>query len=206
MLAAALRLADSDGIEALSMRRLGEALGVEAMSLYKHVANKDAILDGLADLAIGEIELPRPGEDWRPAMERRAHSARAMLERHPWALGLLESREHPGPQSLRYYEGVIACLREAGFSLELTAHAFSAIDSYVYGFALQHKKLPFETAEELALLAEQILAGLSAEEYPHFHAFTREHVLQPEYDFAKEFAWGLQLVLDGIERRAEAEA
>lgn len=201
VLLAASELADREGIDRLSMRRLGQALGVEAMSLYKHVANKDEILDGIVDHVVREIDLPDRGEPWRPAMRRRAVSAFEMFGRHPWALGLMESRKNPGPHSLRYYDAVLRCLREDGFSVALAAHAFSLLDSYVYGFALQHSKLPFETEEELAAIATHILAGMPEEEYPHLHESTREHVLQPGCSYDAEFAWGLELVLDALERR-----
>ena len=201
VLQAAVEFADRRGLEALSMRKLGEALGVEAMSLYHHVAGKDALLDGMVDVVFAEIELPT-GEDWQGALRRRAISMRAALRRHRWAIGVMESRMTPGPATLRQHDAVIGCLLAAGFSMELTAHAFSAVDSYVYGFALQERGLPFDTPEETAELAQQILAHFPAEAFPHLAAFTREHVLRPGYDYGEEFEFGLDLVLDGLAARA----
>jgi AcrR family transcriptional regulator len=188
------------------MRKLGEAVGVEAMSLYNHVANKEDLLDGMIDVVFAEIELPSAELDWRTAIRRRAVSARAALSRHKWAIGLMESRTSPGPATLRQHDAVLGCLRAAGFSTVLTAHAFSAIDSYVYGFALQEKGLPLETPEQTAELAEAILARLPADAYPHLTAFTTEHVLQPGYDYGAEFEFGLDLILDGLERARAARA
>lgn len=202
VLRAAVDLADESGIESLTMRKLGESLGVEAMSLYNHVANKTDLLDGMIDLVFGEIELP--STDWKPAMRSRAVSARAALSRHRWAIGLMESRSSPGPATLRHHDAVIGCLRDAGFPMALVAHAYSVLDSFIYGFALQEAGLPFESGEETADLAEMILAGLPPEEYPNLRAFTADHVLQPGYDYGKEFEFGLDLILDGLERKLTA--
>jgi AcrR family transcriptional regulator len=206
VLRAAVALADQSGIESLTMRRLGEAVGVEAMSLYNHVANKDALLDGMVDLVFGEIELPTVGSDWKSAMRRRAISARAVLSRHRWAIGLMESRSTPGPATLRHHDAVIGCLREAGFPVALTAHAFSVLDSYIYGFALQEASLPFETPEETAEVAQTMMAGFPADAYPHLTELTIEHVLQPGYDYGDEFTFGLDLILDGLERSRHGAA
>ena len=200
VLRAAVALAEAGGIEALTMRRLGQELGVEAMSLYKHVANKEDLLDGMVDVVFGEIELPPTGTDWRSAMRRRAISVRGALTRHPWATPLMQSRSRPGPATLRHHDAVIGTLRAAGFSIPLVAHAFSAIDSYVYGFALQQRSLPFETGEETAELAQSIMASFPADEYPHLVELTVQHVLQPGYDYGDEFEFGLDLILDGLER------
>ena len=198
----AVELADRDGIDSLSMRRLGQALGVEAMSLYHHVANKDALLDDMVDLVFGEVELPADGVGWKAAMRQRAASARAALRRHPWAIGLMESRSTPGPANLRHHDAVIGCLRRAGFSVALTAHAYSLLDSYVYGFALQEASLPFATPEETAEVAQAILAEFPADAYPHLTELAVRHVLQPGYDYGEEFEYGLDLILDGLERAA----
>jgi AcrR family transcriptional regulator len=199
VLEAAVALADDSGIESLTMRKLGQALGVEAMSLYYHVANKDTLLDGMVDLVFAEIELPA-GTDWRSAMRRRAISARAALRRHPWAIGLMESRRTPGPANLRHHDAVIGCLRDAGFPVALTAHTYSLLDSYVYGFALQEASLPFTTPQETAELAQSIMAEFPADAYPHLTELAVEHVLQPGYDYGDEFEFGLDLILDGLER------
>jgi AcrR family transcriptional regulator len=197
---AAMALADAGGIDALTMRRLGDELGVEAMSLYKHVANKDDLIDGMTDAVFAEIELPSGASDWRTAMHERGVSVRAALSRHPWATPLMQSRTSPGPATMRHHDTVIGTLRTAGFSVALTAHAFSALDSYIYGFALQQRSLPFETGEQTAELAEAILAQFPAEAYPHLAELTVQHVLQPGYDYGDEFEFGLDLVLDGLER------
>jgi AcrR family transcriptional regulator len=197
---AAVALAETGGIEALTMRRLGQELGVEAMSLYKHVANKEDLLDGMVDAVFGEIELPSADTDWRRAMRRRADSVRRALARHPWATALMQSRSRPGPATLRHHDAVIGSLRAAGFPIPLVAHALSALDSYIYGFALQQRALPFETGAETAELAESIMASFPAGEYPHLVELTVEHVLRPGYDYGDEFAFGLGLVLDGLER------
>jgi AcrR family transcriptional regulator len=200
VLRAAVLLADAGGLESLTMRRLGEELGVEAMSLYKHVANKDDLLDGMVDVVFGEIELPGEGADWRTAMRARAVSARAALTRHPWATALMQSRTAPGAATLRHHDSVIGTLRGAGFSIVLTAHAFSAIDAYVYGFALQERSLPFETAEQAEEVGRQMFARMPAGEFPHLTELTVEHILLPGYDYGEEFEYGLDLVLDGLER------
>ncbi|MCZ2838268.1 TetR/AcrR family transcriptional regulator [Modestobacter sp. VKM Ac-2985] len=206
VLRAAVALAGETGIESLSMRKLGQALGVEAMSLYHHVSNKVDLLDGMVDLVFGEVDLPATGVGWKPAMRRRAVSMREALSRHRWAIGLMDSRTAPGQATLAHHDAVIGCLRGAGFSVGLTAHAFSAIDSYVYGFALQERSLPFETAEQTAELAEEMLAQFPPGAYPHLVELATAHVLQPGYDYGEEFEFGLDLVLDGLERAAAREA
>jgi AcrR family transcriptional regulator len=200
VLGAAVALADRGGVRSLSMRKLAHELGVEAMSLYHHVANKDDILDGIVDVVFSEIELPSGDADWRAAMRQRAISAREALLRHPWAAGLMESRSTPGPATLRHHDAVLGILRTAGFSLELAAHAFSVLDSYIYGFALQEANLPFGTPEETAEVAQAIMAEFPADEYPHLTEMTVEHVLQPGYDYGNEFLFGLDLILDGLDR------
>jgi AcrR family transcriptional regulator len=200
VLEAAVDLADDSGIESLTMRKLGQALGVEAMSLYYHVASKDALLDGMVDLVFAEIELPTAGTGWKSAMRQRAMSARAALRRHPWAIALMESRRAPGSANLRHHDAVIGCLREAGFSVALTAHAYSLLDAYIYGFALQEASLPFTTPEETAEVAQSIMAEFPADAYPHLAELAVEHVLQPGYDYGDEFEFGLDLILDGLER------
>jgi AcrR family transcriptional regulator len=204
VLRAAVALADRDGVASLSMRRLARELGVEAMSLYHHVASKDALLDGMVDHVFSEIDLPT-GEDWKAAMRQRAVSARAALRRHPWAIALMEWRSTPGPANLRHHDAVIGCLRQAGFPVALTAHAYSILDAYIYGFALQEASLPFDTPEETAELAQSIMAGFpAADAYPHLAELATRHVLQPGYDYGDEYEFGLTLILDGLERAAGA--
>ncbi|MFD8699070.1 TetR/AcrR family transcriptional regulator [Kitasatospora purpeofusca] len=202
VLQAAVELADARGLETLSMRRLGEALGVEAMSLYNHVANKDDLLDGMVDLVFGEVDLPSPGDDWHRAMRQRALSMRLALSRHRWAIGLMESRSTPGAATLRHHDAVLGCLRRSGFSLPLTAHAVSVLDSYIYGFALQEKTLPFDSPQETAELAHSILDGLGDDEYPYLTEIATAHVMRPGYSYGDEFEFGLDLVLDGLRRAA----
>ena len=207
VLRAAVALADQGGISSLSMRKLGEALGVEAMSLYNHVASKSDLLDGMIDVVFGEIDLPDLDGDggWRAAMRRRAVSARQVLRRHPWAIGLMESRTSPGPATLRHHDAVLGCLRRGGFSLELTAHAYSLLDSYIYGFALQESGLPFGTGEEAARVAEEISAQFASGEYPYLTEIAMAHVVQPGYDYADEFETGLELILDSLQAAAQRE-
>lgn len=200
VLRTAIALADTTGIESLTMRKLGVELGVEAMSLYNHVANKSDLLDGMIDTVFAEIDLPTGDTDWRTAMRQRAISAREVLSRHRWAIGLMESRTTPGPETLRHHDAVIGILRTAGFSVELTAHAYSALDSYIYGFALQEPNLPFDTGAETAEIAQAIMARFASGQYPHLTEMTVEHVLRPGYDYGNEFEFGLDLILDGLER------
>ena len=204
ILQAALAFADANGIESLSMRKLGEAVGVEAMSLYNHVPSKGDLLDGLIDLVFSEIELPRSADDWRTAMRQRAIAVRAALKRHRWAIGLMESRTSPGPSTLRHHDAVLGCLRQAGFPIALAAHAYAALDSYIYGFALQEASLPFETGEQTADMAQDFVAQFSPDEYPHLAEFTFKHVLQPGYDYGCEYEYGLDLILDGLDRALSA--
>jgi AcrR family transcriptional regulator len=203
VLRAAFELTDKDGVESLSMRRLARELGVEAMSLYHHVGSKSALLDGMVDLVFSEIELPT-GTGWKSAMRRRAVSARAVLSHHPWAIALMESRSTPGPANLRHHDAVIGCLRQAGFPVALAAHAYSLLDAYIYGFALQEASLPFDTPEDTAEVAQSIMAGFPADAYPHLTELAVQHVLQPGYDYGNEYDFGLDLILDGLERAATA--
>lgn len=201
-LAAAVDLADRHGLAAVSMRKLAEALGVEAMSLYHHVPNKQHILDGMVEAVFAEIELPPDNLDWKPAMRRRAESVRAALTRHPWAISIMESRRSPGPATLRHHDAVIGCCRKAGFSIAMTAHAFSVLDSYIYGFVLQEVNLPFDSSDSMDEMLSEIMPNLSAENYPHLVELTTGHILQPGYDHAMEFDYGLGLILDGLAAQA----
>ncbi len=204
ILRTAADLADQGGIESLSMRKLGRELGVEAMSLYNHVASKEDLFDGLADIVIGEIEVPARGDDWKAAMRRRAISARQMLARHPWAGGLMESRTNSSPARLGYPEAVVGNLRQGGFSVEMALHAFFAVDSYIYGFAVQEQNLPSGSPKELAGIAETILTAVPAADYPYLHEAIADHVLKSGFDYAQEFEFGLDLLLDALERARNA--
>ncbi|MEP6815108.1 MAG: TetR/AcrR family transcriptional regulator [Marmoricola sp.] len=200
MLSGAIVVADAGGIGSLTIRSLAKELGVKPMSVYHHVANKDEILDGIVDIVFSEIELPLPGGDWRSEMSRRAISARQVLRRHSWAIGLLQSRTNPGPATLRHLDANIGTLRVAGFSVEMTAHAYALIDSYVYGFALSETALPINGPEPVADVAGTMMQQVSAETYPHLVEFSIEHILQPGYDFGIEFEFGLGVLLDGLAR------
>ena len=198
VLRAAVAIADADGIGSLTMRSLAQKLGVKPMALYYHVANKEEILDGIVDLVFSEIELPTANGDWRSEIVRRANSARLVLRRHPWAIGLMESRKTPGPATLRHHDATIGTLRAAGFSVEMTAHAYAMLDSYIYGFALQEVSLPFEGPETVADVAEPMMQQFPADAYPHLVEMTTEYVLQPGYDFGNEFEFGLRVILDAL--------
>lgn len=204
IIAAAVTLADQGGILSLSMRRLGKELGVEAMSLYHHVANKEDLLSGMLDVIFGEIGLPS-GRDWQEAMRRRAHAARAVFRKHRWAIGLLESQEQPGEATSRHLDAVIGALSEAGFSNALIGHAYALLDSYIYGFVLQENAFPFEGPAELMDMAGTLMEAMPEGAYPHLVRFTKEYVLQPGYDFAREFEVGLELILDGLERKRRSQ-
>jgi AcrR family transcriptional regulator len=198
----AVAVADAGGIDSLTIRSLSQKLGVKPMSVYYYVANKDEILDGIVDLVFSEIELPAADGDWRAEIRRRADSARRVLRAHPWAIGLMESRTSPGPATLRHHDAVIATLRAAGFSRELTAHAYALLDSYTYGFALQEVGLPFDGSDTVADVAEPIMDRFSTGEYPHLVDMATEYYLRPGYDFGDEFHWGLNLILDALTRSA----
>src|SRR5437879_7089796 len=176
---AAFERTDKDGIESLSMRKLAQELGVEAMSLYRHVRNKGEIVDGMIDLVFGEIGLPPRGAHWKPAMRQRAISAREVLARHRWAIGLMESRSTPGPATLRHHDAVLGCLREAGFSIAMAAHAYSVLDSYIYGFTLNEQALPFDTSEEVATMGRRYLRELLGNQYPYLAEMIVEHAMKP---------------------------
>jgi AcrR family transcriptional regulator len=206
VLRAAIALADEGGFESLTMRKLAKELGVEAMSLYNHVANKDDLLDGMVDLVFAEIELPATDGDWRAAMRRRAVSTREALNRHRWAIGLMEGRSSHGPANLSLHNAVLGCLRAAGFSLEMTVHAYSVQDSYIYGFALQERDMSSESADDFAAEAQRQMQAYQAvlADYPHLVEVVGGHVAKTGYDYATEFLFGLDLILDGLDRLRDA--
>lgn len=195
----AIRLADRDGVDGLSMRRLAGAIGAGAMSLYHYVASKEELLDAMIDTIYEEIELPPEWTDWQSAIRLRAVSARQVLVLHPWAIGLLESRTSPGPANLRHHEAVIACLRKAGFSILMATHANWLLDSYVFGFALQEASLPFETADELTeMITDVYLPQLLPDEFPYLNESAAALAIAG-YDPAEEFMFGLDLILAALE-------
>lgn len=200
VLDAAIGQADAAGLDALSMRTLADALGVAPMALYRHVANRDDLVDGMIDIVFGEIALPSSGRDWKVQMRRRAISVRDVLARHRWAIGLMESRANPGPANLRHHDAVIGSLRAGGFDMAHVAHAYSLLDGYIYGFALTKMNLPFASGADVAGVAQTMLEPFPADQYPNLVAFITEHATKPGYDFGNEFEYGLDLLLDGLAR------
>lgn len=196
--AAAMALADEKGEAGITMRAIATKLRVEAMSLYNHVTSREDILDGMVDAVFGEIDLPASSADWKQGMRDRAASSRAALRRHPWAVGLMDSRRKPGPATLRHHNAVLGALREGGFSVAMAASAISVIDSYLYGFVLQELSLPFTSPSELDEIAGDILRDLPADAYPHLAEVITEYALRPGYDYADEFDFGLSLILDAL--------
>lgn len=194
---AAARVADERGLSGVSMRTVAAALGVQAMSLYHHVSNKDGLLDGLADVAFTKMYRPTPKGPWRPEMTHRARSARRTLAAHPWALGLIESRRQPGPASLQYHDAVLGCLRHSGFTVALAAHAYSVLDAYVYGFVLTELNLPMEPGESTEAFVADL--ALPLEQYPHLAEMIVEQVGH-SYDYGNEFEYGLEIIMDGLAR------
>jgi AcrR family transcriptional regulator len=206
VLEAAVALARRDGIESLSMRKLADELGAGAMSLYHYVPNKERLLDEMVDIVFGEIELPTTDVDWKTAMRRRAISTREALNRHRWAVGLMEGRTSHGPANLSLHNAVLGCLRAAGFSLEMTVHAYSVQDAYIYGFALQESDMSSENADDFAAEAQRQMVEYQAvlAEYPHLVEVVGGYVAKSGYDYATEFLFGLDLILDGLDRLRDA--
>lgn len=199
ILGAAAEIADERGVGAVTMREVASRLGVEAMSLYNHVANKDEILDGMADLVAEQFDLPGNVEDWREAMRRRAVSAHEVFGRHPWAPMLFDSRESLGPSRLRYFDWVLGQLTRAGFSIDYAARAFSVLDSYIYGFGIQQFNMAAGDDLSIEERAEAIAAFIPAETYPYLYQMA-SHAMRSGYDAEADFNFGLELILDGLER------
>jgi AcrR family transcriptional regulator len=206
VLRAAVALAQRDGIESLSMRKLADEVGAGAMSLYHHVPNKEQLLDGMIDIVFSEIEPPPTDVDWKTAMRKRAVSTREALARHRWAVGLMEGRTSHGPANLRLHDAVLGCLRDAGFSLEMTVHAYSVLDAYIYGFALQETDMSSETADDFAAEAQRQMHEYEAvlADYPHLVEVVGGYVAKAGYDYATEYLFGLDLILDGLDRLRDA--
>ncbi len=201
-LRAAVALADEHGAEGLSMRRLAKVLGYEAMSLYNHVANKEDLLDGMVEIVFGEIEPPAAGGDWKAELRKRAVSTRQALERHPWAIGEMEGRTNHGPANLRVHDAVLGCLRGAGFSVEMTVHAYSVQDAYIYGFALQQRAMASETPEDFAAEAGRQMReyATALADFPYLVEVVGGYVAEAGYDYDAEFLFGLDLILDRLEQ------
>jgi AcrR family transcriptional regulator len=206
VLRAAVALAQRDGIESVSMRKLADEVGAGAMSLYHHVPNKEQLLDGMIDIVFSEIEPPPTDVDWKTAMRKRAVSTRQALARHRWAVGQMEGRTSHGPANMRLHNAVLGCLREAGFSLEMTVHAYSVLDAYIYGFALQETDMSSETADDFAAEAQRQMHEYEAvlADYPHVVEVVGGYVAKAGYDYATEYLFGLDLILDGLDRLRDA--
>jgi len=206
VLRAAVALAVRDGIESLSMRKLADELGAGAMSLYYHVPNKEQLIDGMVDIVFSEIEPPSTEDDWKTAMRKRAVSTREALARHRWAIGLMEGRTSHGPANLSLHNAVLGCLRAAGFSLEATVHAYSVLDAYIYGFALQESDMSAENADDFAAEAQRQMHEYEAvlADYPHLVEVVGGYVAKAGYDYASEYLFGLDLILDGLDRLRDA--
>jgi AcrR family transcriptional regulator len=204
VLRAAVTLADEGGIDALSMRRLAKELGVEAMSLYNHVANKDDILDGIVDIVMGEIEIPSNETDWKASIRQSAISAYEALVRHPWACSLMMAKARISNARMLWMEGVLRTLREAGFSADMTHHAYHALDSHITGFTLWLVSMPFDSHEELVDMAQDFIPQIPADQYPYVIEHAKQHLAEPDPDEPREFEFGLDLILDGLERHLAA--
>ena len=202
VLRAAIALADARGAEELTMRKLAKELGVEAMSLYNHVANKTDLLDGMIDIVFGEIDSPMAGGDWKAELRKRAASTRAALNRHRWAIGEMEGRTTHGPNNLHVHNAVLGCLRAAGFSIEMAVHAMSVQDAYIYGFALQQSDMTPQTPEDFAAVAQQQMVDYAKalSDYPHLVEVVGGYVAMAGCDYDSEFLFGLDVILDRLEQ------
>lgn len=205
VLAAAVEVADEKGLGAVTMREVASRLDVEAMSLYNHVKNKDDILDGMVDQVIEQFDLPSDINDWREAMRRRAISAHEVFGQHPWLPALLDSRESSGPARLRYYDWVLGQLMGAGFQVEDAGRAFSLLDSYVYGFGIQQFNFSADSDMRQEEMAAAVLALVPEEEYPHLNKMA-SHAMKVGYDAEADFAFGLEIILDGLQRVLAGQA
>ncbi|MBS43358.1 MAG: TetR family transcriptional regulator [Nocardioides sp.] len=201
-----MAIADADGLAKVSMRSVARDLGVEAMSLYHHVSNKDALLDAMVDAVHGEFHEPVVGGEWRVELATRSRSGREALKRHPWAVGLMDARTNAGLATLSHHDAVLGCLRTAGFSIRLTGHAFATLDAHLYGFLVQELSMPITNGDaDLEEVAAQVIDTIPNGVMPWLKEFAVERVLQPGYDFGEEFDIGLDLILDGLERRLTEE-
>jgi AcrR family transcriptional regulator len=202
---AAIKLADAGGIEALSMRKLGRELGVEAMALYHHFASKNQLIEGMIDHVHGEIKAPLGKTSWEVFMRERAKSAFQVLSHHPWASSIMESGVAPGPATLKDSESMIRCFRQAGFGVAMTVHAVTVLNIYIYGAAAQFAKLSFSTADQAAGVSADIQSQFPSDAYPYLAEMITEHMMQSRYNPVDEFLFGLELVLEGIERAERLE-
>lgn len=201
LLSAAVELADEHGLAALTIRALAARVDAKPMAVYHHIDGKDAILDGIVEEVFREIALPRAGRPWRAELSARTWSARTVLLRHSWAVSLMESRRTPGPATLSHHDAVLGTLLSDGFDVPAAAHAYALLDSYLYGSVVQESSLPFAPAESQQVAAEML--GPYADVYPHLTRLAAE-LIGPDYDFGDEFAIGLDVVLDGLQRLRDA--
>lgn len=199
VVATAVELADGGGFDSLSMRNIADELGAAPMALYRHVANKEDLLDGMVDVVFSQMYVPVVGGDWKAELRRRGISAREVLRLHRWAVGLMETRLHPGPSSAMHHNATMGVLRRAGFPFREAVHAYNLLDSYTYGFALQEQTIPFETPEESAEMAATTV-GERGDEYPYLAEVVAEFAASGGYDYTEEFEFGLDFILDGLER------
>lgn len=204
VLQGAVALADEIGIEALTIRKLAEALDTKPMTIYHHVPSKEAIVDGMVEIVFSEIDRPPVDQEWKSAMRKRCVSARKVLKNHWWAPPLMESRTSPGPENLAHHEAVLACLRRGGLSLQMTAHAYAILDSFIYGFAFEEATLPTGDSGSFGEVAQDIAAVFDADAYPHLVEFSAMHVFQPGYDFGDSFEFGLDLIIEALDSAARA--
>ena len=199
ILQAALELADEGGMESLTMRKLGQVLGFEAMSLYNHVANKDDVLDGIFDLVLGESEPPSPAGDWDAAIRTSAISVHEALRRHPWSCSLLMSPQRIRPARLRYMDSLLGRLREAGFSAETTYHAYHVLDGHIFGFSLWETSHTY-TAEEVSNFEAKFAQTITADAFPYLHEHAQQHFSEGPHREVRAFEFGLDLIVDGLKK------
>lgn len=200
IISAAIKLADEGGLEALSMRKLGQELGVEAMALYHHFATKNLLIEGMIDHIHEEIKIPTDAAHWSILVRARAESVLEVLSRHAWASPLMESGVNPGPATMQDRESLLKCFREAGFSIEMTVHAVSALDIYTYGFAQQLASLSFETTQQAAEVGKAVMEQFPFDTYPYMGEMVSQHMMKAGYRAMDEFDFGLNLIIDGIAR------
>ena len=203
ILQAALELADEGGIESLTMRKLGQVLGFEAMSLYNHVANKDDVLDGILDLVLAESEPPSPAGDWDAAVRESAISVHAALRRHPWACSIVMDPGRIRPARLRYMDLLLGRLREAGFSAETTYHAYHVLDGHIFGFSLWETSHTY-SPEEVSDFVERFSQTITPEAYPYLHEHGEQHFNEGPHQEVSAFEFGLDLIVDGLKKIHDA--
>ncbi|WP_424935846.1 MULTISPECIES: TetR/AcrR family transcriptional regulator [Bacteria] len=203
---AAIVLADEAGLSKVTMRAVAGRVGVEAMSLYNHVSNREALVDGMVDAVFAEIPLPNPDAPWADALRARAIAARAALLRHPWAIGLMDSRRRSGPATYRHHDSVLGVLRDGGFPVAAAVHAVSLLDSYVYGYALQERSLPAGADESLQELARSVLAELPDGQYPFLAEVATVRAASADDELETEFRFGLDLILRAVASTGTVDA